>query len=136
MTTQNITLFKAMSAKMDYLNQRHKVLSQNIANSDTPNYKGGDLAPTDFGRVMKNITKDNSVSMTSTQAGHMPTPNQVDIGKVRIAKDPYEVAPDKNAVNLEEQLMKSNQTQMDYNLMLSLYRNNIDLMRIANGKGP
>ncbi|MDP7142886.1 MAG: flagellar basal body protein, partial [Alphaproteobacteria bacterium] len=53
MTIDNIGLFQGLSAKMRYLNQRQTVISQNIANADTPNYKPQDLKPIDFGAVLE-----------------------------------------------------------------------------------
>lgn len=134
MTTQNISLFRAMGAKMDYLNHRHKVIAQNIANADTPNYRPSDLTEVDFGRVLRNVTKERDVQMEVTSARHMPPKGSVPDAKSRESKDTYEVAPDSNAVIMEEQLIKSNQVQMDHNTMLNLYRNNIDMLRIANGR--
>lgn len=134
MTTSNISLFQAMGAKMDYLNQRNRVLSQNIANADTPNYQPSDLNKVDFGRVLKNVTKSKAITMESTQPGHLPAKGQVQIRNAK-EKKTYEVSPDKNGVSIEEQLMKSNSTQMDYTMMLNLYRNNVDMLRTAAGKG-
>ena len=39
MTIDNIGLFQALGAKMDYLGQRQRIISQNVANSDTPGYQ-------------------------------------------------------------------------------------------------
>ena len=55
MTTQSIALFKAIGAKMEYLSQRQNIISQNIANADTPGYQPKDLKPVDFGQTVKNI---------------------------------------------------------------------------------
>lgn len=52
MSIQNVPLFKAIGAKMQYLDKRQAVLSQNIANADTPNYQPKDLTKVDFGRVL------------------------------------------------------------------------------------
>ncbi|HOO82875.1 MAG TPA: flagellar basal body protein, partial [Alphaproteobacteria bacterium] len=60
MTTENIALLKALGAKMDFLNQRQRVISQNIANTDTPGYRPKDLKPVDFGNVLQNVTKGKS----------------------------------------------------------------------------
>ena len=43
MSGQDIALFKAIGAKLDYLSQRHKVIAENIANADTPGYRPRDL---------------------------------------------------------------------------------------------
>ncbi len=134
--TTDISLFQAMGSKMAYLNTRQRVISQNIANADTPGYQPSDLTKVDFGRVLKKVTNDKAgVDMTSTNARHMPALNAVGSTKVREVKETYEVAPDENGVILEEQLIKSNDVQMDYNLMINLYRQNTDLIRTALGKG-
>lgn len=132
--TTDISLFQGLGAKMSYLNQRQKVISQNIANADTPGYQPSDLTKVDFGRVLRKVTGENSIEMTSTQPNHLPAVGKVDPGKAREARETYEVAPDKNGVVLEEQLIKSNDVQMDYNLMISLYKQNVDLIRTSLGR--
>lgn len=132
--TTDISLFKGLNAKMNYLNQRQTVISQNIANADTPRYQPSDLTKVDFGRVLRKVTGDKSVQMAATKANHMPAPNDIVAGKVREEKETYEVAPDANGVILEEQLIKSNDVQLDYNLMVSLYRQNVDMIRTSLGR--
>lgn len=132
--TTDIALFNAMNGKMSYLNQRQKVISQNIANADTPNYQPSDLTKVDFGRVLRKVTKDNSVQLETTSAGHLPARNEIATAKAREQKETYEIAPDSNGVILEEQLIKSNEVQMDYNLMVNLYRQNVDMIRTSLGR--
>jgi len=132
--TTDISLFKAMGSKMGYLNTRQRVISQNIANADTPNYQPSDLTKVDFGRVLRKVTGDKAVQLETTNAAHMPAVNQLASGKVREQKLTYEVAPDQNGVVIEEQLIKSNEVQMDYALMVNLYRQNVDMVRTALGR--
>ncbi len=138
MTTENIGLFQAMNAKMKYLDQRQKVISQNIANADTPDYKAKDLTKVDFSTVLKNVQTDKSgvpsVHMAATNDKHLPTKNDINNSRVRAQKVVYETAPDKNGVVMEEQLVKANDVQMNYNLMLNLYKSNMDMMRSALGR--
>lgn len=137
MTTENISLFRALGAKMDYLNQRQRVISQNIANTDTPGYRPQDLKKADFSSVLKSVVKDkqSQVHLETTDAGHMPPPNEIQDPKQRKAKKTYEVAPAGNAVIMEEQLINSGQTMMDYNLMTNLMTKNVGLIRTALGRG-
>lgn len=135
MTTENIALFKALGAKMDYLSQRQRVISQNIANTDTPNYRPQDLKPVDFGSVLKGVLKDsNAVRLDTTSPSHMPPHNEVSAAKEGKQKKVYEVAPDGNAVIMEEQLINSGKTVMDYSLMTNLYQKNVSLIKIALGR--
>lgn len=133
MSTQDIGLFKALGAKMDYLSMRQRVISQNIANADTPGYRPKDLKPVDFRQALKNISGDTSVMMVSTNPGHMPSADQIANADARKAKTVYEVAPAGNAVITEEQVINSNQTAIDYNLMTSLYQKNVRMIKLALG---
>jgi len=134
MTTENLTLFRALGAKMDYLNQRQRVISQNIANADTVGYRPHDLKDADFKAMLKTVTKSNELQMTTTDSGHLPPPNQAPDPKEGKQRKVYEVAPDGNAVIMEEQLNKSSRTSMDYNLMTSIYQKNVGLLRTALGR--
>ncbi len=135
MTIENISLFQAMNAKMSYLTERQKVISQNVANADTPNYVSQDLAKVDFSSMLANVDKNKMrVSMDTSRANHLLPPNQSPNPKAATNKSPYEVKPDGNSVALEEQIVKSNDVQMNYALMVNLYRDNADMIRTALGK--
>ena len=135
MTTQDIALFKAIGAKMNYLTQRQRVISQNVANADTPNYRPQDLVPVDFGDVLKHVTKSQSIRMDKTDDQHIPDPSEIDDPESKKQKETYEVAPAGNAVIMEEQLMNAGATAMDYNLMTTIYQRNVGMIRTAIGSG-
>lgn len=136
MTIQDIALFSALGAKMDYLNQRQSVISQNIANSDTPNYRPKDLVKTDFSRFLnddKQTINVPSVHVAKTNTSHIgPDGGELDV-KARKQKETYEVAPAGNAVIMEEQMFNSGKNVADYNLMLNVYQKQIGMFRIALG---
>lgn len=135
MTTQNLGLFQALNAKMSYLDLRQKVLAQNIANANTPGYRPKDLTKVDFGTVLKEVTGSNVLRPETTNALHMPSPNDIDDPKNRQMKKTYDVVPTGNAVVLEEQMVASAQTSTDYNLMTTLYQKNVSMIRTALGIG-
>ena len=134
MSIQNVPLMKAISAKMGYLDKRQGVLAQNIANADTPSYQSQDLTKVDFGSVLKGLTKTNTVRLATTQPGHMPNPDDITRSKDVKDKLTYEVAPDGNGVIMEEQMIKANQTSMDYNLMTNLMNKQVSMYRLALGR--
>lgn len=133
MSLQNIGLFQALNAKMNYLDQRQQVLSQNIANANTPDYKPKDLTKVDFGVVLKEVTKDNAVRPATTSPMHMPNAGQIDDADSRKMKKTYDVTPTGNAVVMEEQMVNASKTNIDFNLMTSLYQKNVSMIRIALG---
>jgi len=139
MTTQDIGLFQALTAKMDYLNQRQGVIAQNVANADTPGYLPKDLTPVDFSSMLGSSAGGSRVSVPSvnvdtTDERHLGIVGSSANVNVRAQKDTYEVAPAGNAVIIEEQLINSSKNMMDYSLMLKIYQKQIGMMRMALGK--
>ncbi len=133
MTTDSIGLFKAMTAKMNYFDQRQRVISQNVANADTPQFRPMDLKPVDFGRAVADVTKQNVVRPAITDDQHMPRNDDIDDPEARRKRTTYEVAPAGNAVIIEEQMISAARTTMDYNLMTTLYQKNVGMIRTALG---
>lgn len=136
MTTENLSLFKAIGAKMEFLNQRQRVLSQNISNADTPGYKPQDLRDLDFRETLKNIEKNksDSVFINRTNKGHMSPAGEIHDPKSGKQRHTYEVAHAGNAVILEEQMVKTNKNMIDYNLMTNMYQKNIGMIKTALGR--
>lgn len=135
-------LIQALIQKMDWHGQRQKVLADNIANADTPDYQPKDLVPMDF----KAVLKDSSTRSSAKSAGgRILTTNPVHIGaqsgpahadaKSRTQKKVYEVAPAGNAVVLEEQMLKVSENVMDYEMTSNTYRKFMTLLRTALGRG-
>jgi flagellar basal-body rod protein FlgB len=133
MTLDNIALLQAMGAKMNYLDHRQKIIAQNIANADTPNYRPKDLTEVDFGRVLAKVTKDRTVRMTATKLNHLPANNGLSDPRNTKQRNTYEVAPAENSVILEEQMIKANKLSMDHGLMINLMKKNIGMIRMALG---
>ena len=132
---QDPALFKALGSKMKYLHQRQALISQNIANANTPNYRPKDLTEVDFGRVLTKVLDDrfDRVRLSATNPNHFPRDNGLS-GDDREQKQTYEVTPSGNAVILEEQSVKASMTQGDYALMTSVYTKNKNMIMTALGR--
>lgn len=129
----NLGLFKLMSRKMGWLTQRQEVLSQNIANADTPEYKSKDLKPFTF----RDALADNRrLTPTATNASHLAgTRGAGGMDKEQRVRNPYETAPDGNNVVLEDQMMRLSQTSMDYQTITNLYKKQVGMIRTAIRSG-
>ena len=134
MTTDSVGLLKAMAAKMSYLNKRQQIISQNVANADTPNYIPHDLTPVDFGAALKSITGSKAIYPVTDNPRHI-SPASIASAKNKNSKTTYEVAPSGNAVIMEEQMVSAAKTTTDYNLMTTLYQKNISMIRTAIDRG-
>lgn len=133
MSLQNIGLFQGIGAKMEYLNQRQTVISQNIANADTPSYRPKDLKEVDFSSFLGAAAAGGKITMAATNPMHLPNPEAELDAKAQKQKKVYEVAPAGNSVVMEEQLLNATQNSMDYNTMLNIYQKQVGMIKTALG---
>jgi flagellar basal-body rod protein FlgB len=138
MTTQDLTLMQAAINKMHWHESRQKVISQNIANADTPGYQPMDIAPMDFKGMLESST--STLSLGSAVGLSTTDPKHLGLGGVSASsgkpsekkeKNPYEASPSGNSVILEEQLLKMNENYTDHRLTTTIYQKNIDMMKAA-----
>ena len=129
-----INIFEALVRRMSWLGQRQQVLTQNLANADTPGYVPQDLKQGSFARMLSR--QQAPVAPATTHKAHMggaaPGPARPAEGEDQ--RERFETAPSGNAVVLEEQLIKIAETQMDYQTMTNLYRKHIQMLRSALGR--
>ena len=131
MDINTIPIFRMINDKMRWLTQRQRVLAQNVSNADTPKYQARDLKSVDFRKeVAKNLFQ---VVLNKTDAKHISFKAKERF-KVVETRHPYETAPSGNAVVLEEQMIKVQQTAADYRLMTSLYKKHLGMFRTALGR--
>jgi len=129
-----LDIFAVIGKRMDWLNQRERVLAENIANSDTPDYVPRDLDGNKFSRLLQN--QITPVAPTTTNPAHMRGTVASDSpAKSERQRNTYEASPAGNAVVLEEQMIKVSETQSAYQLMSNLYRKHMDMFRLAL-RGP
>jgi flagellar basal-body rod protein FlgB len=115
---------------MDWLGQRQKVLAQNVANADTPDYVPHDLKPQQFRRMVERQYLP-TLKPEATRAGHIQSSSLRADDRSIEQKDRYETAPSGNAVILEEQLINVTQTQNDYNAITNLYKKQVAMFKMA-----
>ncbi len=73
MDLSQIPLFKAMAQKLAWLGGRQTVLSENVANLNTPGFHPSDLKPLDFGKLLSGEAT-GPLQMVATSPGHISTP--------------------------------------------------------------
>jgi flagellar basal-body rod protein FlgB len=129
MDLQGIGLFRMISQQLHWLGQRQEVLSQNVANSDTPGYQARDLQALAFGDALQQAALLPAV----TQAGHL-LGKSADPAAAKVKTiTPWEVSPDGNGVVLEQQMTQLAETQADYQMATELYRKQIGMLKTAIG---
>lgn len=134
MAINDISTLSVLRTKMQWHEQRQRVLAQNVANSDTPNFKPRDLVEPKFDPAGRGprvpaatlvMVQTSPNHFASFAGGGLSSPS---------AKSGYQTRPAGNAVSLEEEMMKSSQNQMDYAAATSLYTKSLNLLKTAIGK--
>src|SRR2546423_10417841 len=131
MAISDLPIFSMLRTRMTWHQKRQRLLAENVANADTPNYRPRDLAPLDFGREVQQASGQLQLALTS------PVHQSRPIGTGAFATErpgKYDVRPAGNAVNLEDEMMKVAGNQMDHQAAISLYSRSMGLLKTALGK--
>ena len=137
MDLAGLPIFSMLRDRMGYLSERQRVISENVANADSPGYAPHDLKAFSFQAHVQNATASSSAAAASrgmmavTQAGHMQAPGAGRPGvKATKIKD-SETTLDGNSVVLEEEMMKMSDARMNYEAAVSFYQKSLGLLRMA-----
>ena len=132
MGVADIPLLSQIKGRMTWLDERQRLIAQNVANSDTPGYVGRDLrAPTDFAAALRD---GGGLRMAQTSSGHMPVggPNGAPVARFTSEKSPdSETTLDGNAVVVEEQMLKMAESRMAYDAAIGLYTKSMAMITLA-----
>lgn len=133
MAVTDIPLLGAIKHKLDWLTDRQRLLAQNVANANTPDYGAKDLKRPDFIKMME--AEMNSTRMRASHARHMAAGSQPGPQSDGEPAPSWEVAPDGNSVRLEHEMIKVYETATEYRLATSLYSKATGLIKTALGTG-
>ena len=133
MSINDLPTLAALRTKMQWHQARQKVLSENVSNSDTPNFKPRDLVEPKFAPSGAEVAGFKPLAMARTTSGHMASSGDAATFDVN-GKVGFETRPAGNAVNLEEEMTKVAANQMDYAAITQLYSKSLALLKTAIGK--
>lgn len=126
-------LMTKLVARMNYVADRQQVLTQNIANADTPGYRAMELKAPNF---EKTLAKTQSVQLAGTNAMHLSgtRAGASSNGVLAVNRNPAEVSATGNSVSLEDETRKAAQNAMDYQLVTNIYKSMGNMLMRAAGK--
>lgn len=133
MSISKMPLLQALTQKMKWHQTRQSLLAENVANAETPGYKGRDLKKYSFSEHMSNLRMSN-VTTSATNAQHFNVAGQGQDMFGPKKMNSFEVTPEGNQVVLEDEMMKVAGNQMDYQAATTLYSKSIKLIKTALGK--
>lgn len=131
MDLNGVPLFSLLTGRMSWLSARQSVLSENVANADTPGYVARDMKPMDFSGMV--AAQGSGTGMTTTNARHF----DVHAGG-RGPAEPEDAfgeggTPGGNVVSIEQEMIKLSDTQMQYQTAANLYQKAVNMFRTALG---
>ena len=107
---------------------RMEVISQNIANANTPGYE-----PMDIGSFQPQKRRlDFASSLRTTRAGHIGASERQTFVAQEIKTS--SAKPNGNAVSLEAEMVKGASIRQDHQMALSVYSKAIEILRLSAGR--
>lgn len=134
MDLNSLAVFRVAKAQMDWVSQDQKLVAENIANANTPEYRPKELRKQDFRR----LTLDAYSAVPEqavTQEGHVQAalPDHGPYRELR-GRHTYETSIDGNRVVVEEQVERMSRNRSSYTLALSLIKKNMQMIKTALGQ--
>ena len=135
MAINDLPILSALRTKMQWHQERQRVLAENISNANTPNFKPSDLVEPKFDNKGANVGGGmGSLAMMRTSSTHIAVSGGGQSFQGDGGKSGFLTRPAGNAVNLEDQMLKVSANQMDYAAATSLYSRSLGLLKTAIGK--
>ncbi len=135
MAITDIPILSMLKTRLQWAQERQRVLAENVANADTPKYRARDLAPLKFEASTELAAAPGAgVTLTRTASGHIAGTGENGSSFRTASRGPYDVRPTGNSVNLEQEMMKVAANQMDYQAATALYTRSLGLLKTALGK--
>jgi flagellar basal-body rod protein FlgB len=134
MSINDLPELSVLRTKMQWHQERQRLLSENVSNSDTPNFKPRDLIEPKFDSTGASAGSMGALAMMRTSASHI-APSGGGQSFEQDRKAAFQTRPAGNSVNLEDEMVKVSANQMDYAAVTSLYGKTLHLLKTAIGKG-
>lgn len=134
MAINDLPTLSILRTKMQWHQERQRVLAENVSNANTPNFKPRDLVEPKFQTSTATVAgSTGSLPMARTSQVHISVEGAEPTFEQN-RRAGFQTRPAGNAVNLEEEMLKTSNNQMDYAAVTSLYSKSLHLLKTAIGK--
>jgi flagellar basal-body rod protein FlgB len=130
MPISDIPILSMLRTKLQWHQERQRLLAENVANADTPEFKPSDLAAPKFDSGTSGVAP---VALVRTSPAHLASAE----GAASFALQrggSFDVVPTGNGVSLEEEMMKVAANQMEFQAATALYTRGLGLIKTAIGR--
>ncbi|MGI6683981.1 MAG: flagellar basal body rod protein FlgB [Bacillota bacterium] len=118
-------IFSQLENALDVTSLRNKVLANNIANIDTPNFKRSDV---NFQAVLGELMeKDQGLALKRTSPKHL-TGNQFS-GPLLVQDHSTSYRNDDNNVDIDLEMTRLAENTLQYNALARIYSSHLNLLR-------
>ena len=128
-----LPLLSALTEKMKWHQARQGLLAQNVANAETPGYRGRDLKAFGFEEHMKSLSTAK-IATLATQPTHITVQGTGADGFGSRDMNNFEITPEGNGVTLEDEMMKVASNQLDYQTITAVYTRSLRIIKSALGR--
>src|SRR5258707_1063070 len=111
MALSDISIFSMLRTRMQWHQERQRVLADNVANSDTPDFRPRDLVEPKFDLAQPAAP---AIALLRTDPGHQAGADAADGAPFARTNSGFQIRPAGNAVSLENEMMKVADNQMDF----------------------
>jgi flagellar basal-body rod protein FlgB len=133
MAIADIPIFSMLRTKMQWHQERQRLLAENVSNADTPKFQPKDLAEPNFS--LSTPGAPTQVALARTEAAHIAGSSGGGSNFALKSGQNFQVRPAGNAVSLEDEMMKVANNQMDFQAASALYSRSLGLIKMAVGRG-
>ena len=123
----------ALKSRMGWLNQNQRIISENVANSDTPKYMAMRLENQNFAGVVEFLDKRATAAGIQRPERPVSSSRGDDVAPSYVDED-APISPTGNSVVLEEEMIRLADTQLEYGLITEIYKKNKNLLTAAMGR--
>lgn len=138
MRPEDVPVLALLRQSIGFNADRQRVIAENVANANTPGYTPNDLDEAGFRQALRaemegRRTSTGGISMRTSDAGHIGSSGVSNSSRnwQTTASPDSETTINGNSVVLEEQMVRANETRLQYETALSLYQKSLGLMRMA-----
>ncbi len=130
MPISRLPILDMLRTKMQWHQERQRLLAENIANADTPKFQPRDLTPPTFDRTLV----AHPIALQRTSSAHVASAMSGGSGIFQSTPGGSETRPSGNGVSLEDEMLRVAKNQMDYQAAATLYSKSLGLVKTAIGK--
>src|ERR1700740_143201 len=106
MSISDLPVLSALRTKVQWPQARQRVLSENVSNSDTPNFKPRDLVEPKFDATGAAAGSMGALAMMRTTTSHIAPSNGGGKSFDQKRRAGFKPRPAGNSVNLEDEMLK------------------------------